>query len=934
MGLPDVVIGTADWGDYDHDGDLDLLITGDTSNYFSQDPRGHIFRNDGENSFTNAVAGLPPVVLGGGAWADYDNDGHLDFIMVGADTTDFYQPQTTNFLARGDGRGGFLKVNAGLPALINSSVAWGDYDNDGQLDLLIAGDTGSGLITRVYHNNGGLFTDIGAGLPGVAFGSVAWGDYDEDGWLDILLAGTINSTSNGAICKIFRNVHDGSFTEIPAGLPGVFKGTAAWGDYDHDGQLDVLLTGAADGNGALAARVFHNDHGNFTELGAGLSASTAGSGTWGDFDGDGKLDIAVIGTGALTYYAGNSARIFQNYSVGTNLPPAAPSPPGGLTSAVANSGVTLYWGVGSDAHTPVPGLTYNVRVGTTPGGGQIVPPQSGSVTGQRRLPRRGNAEHRLFSMYTNLPVGLYYWSVQTVNHSFVGSPWAAERTFAITSGPPVVATLPASEVLCCSALLNGTVTPGGLTTRAWFEWGTTTNFGNSSPPLDLGTGLLPQSVPQVLSGLPPLTTYYFRLAATNTAGLVLGINQTFTTEGPAPLAATLTASNISCTRAFAFGVSPLASPVANYFIEWGNTPAYGLSTPAIIMDPALRFDGVDDCVAVGWGKFPNVTNNFTIELWVKPTAARAVTVESVSGTAGASGQRFAIFPEQGSVVYGVGNHAGVGLSVGTNGVSVMEHAGGYLPAVLVYSNDITGWTHTALVYSNHVPLLYLNGTLVRTGQVSSQAVHPGASMGGVTEPPWNQFGPFAGEIQDLRIWSTPLDAATIQTWMNQSLASGHPAYSQLQGHWPLSEGQGTVVAYASPHGNGGQLLKGTTWTAGRQSDARVFRAMLDGLSPDAEYHFRAVAINPGGTAYGVDQTFTTLPLTRVLGVSVQTAPATAGSLLRFGGSTGFEYVMEASTNLFDWLALTNLVAGPDGLFEYLDTSATNFPTRFYRLRVP
>ena len=67
---------------------------------------------------------------------------------------------------------------------------------------------------------------------------------------------------------------------------------------------------------------------------------------------------------------------------------------------------------------------------------------------------------------------------------------------------------------------------------------------------------------------------------------------------------------------------------------------------------------------------------------------------------------------------------------------------------------------------------------------------------------------------------------------------------------------------------------------------------------------------------------------------LQTAPATAGSLLRFSGSPGFGYVLEASTNLVNWLALTNLVARSDGLFEFLDTNATNFPTRFYRLRVP
>ena len=69
-------------------------------------------------------------------------------------------------------------------------VAWGDYDNDGDLDILLAGYTESAYVSKVYRNDGGgAFTDIGAALTGVRDCSVAWGDYDNDGDLDILLAG-------------------------------------------------------------------------------------------------------------------------------------------------------------------------------------------------------------------------------------------------------------------------------------------------------------------------------------------------------------------------------------------------------------------------------------------------------------------------------------------------------------------------------------------------------------------------------------------------------------------------------------------------------------------------------------------------------------------------------------------------------------------------
>ncbi len=68
-------------------------------------------------------------------------------------------------------------------------MAWGDYDNDGDLDILLTGDTGTEIISRVYRNDGETFADISAPLPGVKLGSVAWGDYDNDGDLDVLLSG-------------------------------------------------------------------------------------------------------------------------------------------------------------------------------------------------------------------------------------------------------------------------------------------------------------------------------------------------------------------------------------------------------------------------------------------------------------------------------------------------------------------------------------------------------------------------------------------------------------------------------------------------------------------------------------------------------------------------------------------------------------------------
>jgi hypothetical protein len=930
-GLRGVKVGAGAWGDFDNDGALDVLVTGYSLGFwFDADSISRIYRN-ANGEFTNLNVALPGLGRSAAACADYNNDGYLDFFLTGSTTSSYSAPSPTNGLYRNNGDGTFTLVQAGIPAVFDGAVAWGDFDNDGQLDLAIMGNTGTNYITRIYRNDHGVFTDIGAGLPGVCCGSVAWGDYDNDGQLDLLLVGQTSTNAGTAICRIYRNDH-GVFTNIAAGLPGVFSGAAAWGDVDGDGKLDIALIGGDNASGppspyqfgGSTARVFRNNNDVFTEIQAGLYGVSQGGVAWGDFDNDGRLDLALLG------FSDPGLQIYRNLLPQTTNNLYVPSPPTSLTSSVLNNRVTLNWNAGSDSHTPAPGLTYNLRVGTNSGGEQIVPAHSSPLTGWRRVAQMGNAEHRLFATLTNLPLGVFYCSVQAVNNSFAGSAWAPEQTFAVTDRPPVADTLPATNILCCSALLNGAVNPGGLATRAWYEWGATTNFGNTITAIDIPAGTVPQAAPQALTNLQPLTTYFFRLNATNVAGAAVGTNQSFTTQLAAPIVATAGSSNVAYSTATLLGISPFSSPVGDYFIEWGLSTNYGNSIPVQVLGAALRFDGVDDVVAMGWGRFGQVTNNFTIELWANPAASRAPTPESVSGAAAATGQQYAAFPEQGAFAYGNAADAGAGLSIGTNGVSVAEHGDGYLPTVLVATNNLVGWTHVALVYSNHLPVLYLAGTLVRTGLVSGKIVHPCPGLGGTTNLPWQSFGPFAGGLQELRIWDVPLDPATIQAWKDRAVTTNHPAYAHLQGYWPLNEGGGAIAADLSPRGNNGQLLNGAYWLSGRGYSATVFAGAVAGLKPGTTYHFRAVALNSGGTTYGADQTFTTLQLPQIVTIDFERGPAYR---LRCAGVAGAGYFVEGSTNLISWLVISNLVAGPDGFFDFLDTTATNLQARFYRLRL-
>jgi hypothetical protein len=169
----------------------------------------------------------------------------------------------------------------------------------------------------------------------------------------------------------------------------------------------------------------------------------------------------------------------------------------------------------------------------------------------------------------------------------------------------------------------------------------------------------------------------------------------------------------------------------------------------------LNFDGVGGRVTVdGSPNLKNLTNSFTISCWVWPSAPHEIDAEATTGISGTSGQRYAWGPIQGAFTFG-DTHAGVGVSVGTNGVSVYEHANSYMPAVLVWEGTVTGWTHVAVAYKAGTPSLYINGVLVRSRVTpSSQAhLHPMPDgIGGMA------YGFFRGRMDQAAIYGEALNA--------------------------------------------------------------------------------------------------------------------------------------------------------------------------------
>jgi hypothetical protein len=224
---------------------------------------------------------------------------------------------------------------------------------------------------------------------------------------------------------LYDNQGTFSFGVVNAGLAGISEGSVAWGDYDNDGDLD-LLVGGRRVTGESISFVYGNHGGVFVDMGAGLPGIRRGAVAWADYDADGDLDLALVG---LTSDSSRIACLYRNDVARPNTLPAAP---GWIFGDMIGNDVLLNWGNATDAETPAPALSYNVRIGTTPGGSEITSAMS-APDGYRRVAQPGNAQHRQWAALA-LPYGTYYWSVQAVDGAFAGSPFAEEQTFTNRSG--------------------------------------------------------------------------------------------------------------------------------------------------------------------------------------------------------------------------------------------------------------------------------------------------------------------------------------------------------------------------------------------------------------------------------------------------------------------------------------------------------------------
>jgi hypothetical protein len=227
----------ASWGYYDDDGYLDLLTV-------SHERIPEFYQNNGDGTMTDIVTSTPLFESSDrhfAAWGDYDNDGDQDVVLsVGAQAGSSYH--VMELYRNDDGVLIDVAEEAGVSdgEARGRAASWADYDRDGDLDFFAANHIREGSPNRLWRNNGdGTFTDMAAeaGVQDtISLHFANFVDYDQDGWPDIFVL---------AISQLllYHNNGDGTFTDVAdaAGLTDASGDSYAWGDYDADGDIDFFV---------------------------------------------------------------------------------------------------------------------------------------------------------------------------------------------------------------------------------------------------------------------------------------------------------------------------------------------------------------------------------------------------------------------------------------------------------------------------------------------------------------------------------------------------------------------------------------------------------------------------------------------------------------------------------------------------------------------
>jgi len=471
-------------------------------------------------------------------WGDYDGDEDYDIFSIGKTTRFTFGTTDSQTSLQINNGSSFTEIEADIPGLTNSHIEWGDMEADGDLDILIVGETQDNeQIAAVYKNNDGVFERINLNFFADEWHHVSWFDIDNDGDLDIFSAGnqlpwlsdsklkiyryasgwyqdepfyefsvnefsqprfTIFDAGNDGYPEIFiygdhylqdsssvlLSGHADGFSEIQTSLPplnsdalikpvdiqnnglndlliltkasgsnvqriylnegsgqyqnsidiGPFEGqikTAEVADFDNDGFPEIFL--GFQKEGLMEYHYLDNEQGNLNLLCHTFPTNhlIESSSDIGDPDHDGDVDILIS---AITDKEGAyQAYMLENQSSSSNNPPQAPV---NLYSSAACDSIVLSWSEGLDVETPVEQLQYRVQIADA--AGTLVYNEELSAEKHLLQHEKNRLNGRTRNITKNIGTGSFIWTVFTVDRNGMSSQPAQNDTFTITElGPSV-----------------------------------------------------------------------------------------------------------------------------------------------------------------------------------------------------------------------------------------------------------------------------------------------------------------------------------------------------------------------------------------------------------------------------------------------------------------------------------------------------------------
>jgi hypothetical protein len=523
---PELLESAASWGDFNNDGYWDLIVCGKDS---GGNPKTYLYENvdSSGRKLQLKSANLINVWRGDVEWFDYDNDGDLDLIIAG--DTGVSSPQTKIY--ENDGSGSFSDSGISLSNSYACDIALGDYNNDGKLDIAIAGEP---YIGKIYKNTGGDFTDSGISMYASNDGELEWADLNNNGWLDLIQIGqdpTISSGSIRTLGNIYKNTRGSLSKYREFDTKEAFRGAVQIADYDNDGDLDIAMIGGLSifNDKEVMGKIYENIGSFNFSTHTFTPEASYGSLAWGDVDNNGELDLAIQGaykdnsdkynyhinlldpsnsytvnTATLSYaqtapnpaffptdgsvifadYDGDKdldificgqdssqnpiGKLYQNDESISGSPNNVPPKVTSFGSRYYNGKLYMGWNDPpiADTETATSGLYYNFRVGTKNGESDLVPSRYGS-------PLLGNYITKVtsttiddpdvisgavdVSQYKHVRVMAvtgknYYWAVQTIDTSLgytwassYGDGWSEQQVFIDSTVPMGLPSTPVDE---------------------------------------------------------------------------------------------------------------------------------------------------------------------------------------------------------------------------------------------------------------------------------------------------------------------------------------------------------------------------------------------------------------------------------------------------------------------------------------------------------